>query len=443
MFGFSLRGAGQTLLAASLLVLIGCDVSAQRARAAAEEQGTDTLPTCEWCGAAEAPDGLTNTMRLAGTGEPGARLTVTGTVYYSDGRSPASNVLIYAYQTNAAGVYPRQREQRGNGQRHGALRGWLRSDELGHYRIETIKPGPYPGRPDPAHIHMTVKPSEGEEAYINSIEFDDDPRLTAPLREQQEGRGGPGIVILTDSASILRATRDIILSQAPPRKTGASVKPLARPISMRVSSASDKATTSILPVDVQKSTIRWKGTKFRGRGSHEGIVRLASGTLQRCGPSICGGTFEIDMTTVEVTDIPLTDPVPRNRLTEHLKSDDFFSVLRHPRARFVMNGVTVASSITSTTATQYAVRGALTLRTTTQSVQFPATVTRCGTATCVDASVMIDRRRWGITYRYDPIRNLIVDDSIAIGIHVVVPNTIASDAAPLDSSATAAHSRAY
>ncbi|MEO7362608.1 MAG: YceI family protein, partial [Gemmatimonadaceae bacterium] len=391
----------------------------------------------------EAPEGLTNTMRLAGSGEPGARLTVTGSVYYADGKSPASNVLIYAYHTNAAGVYARQSEQRGNGQRHGALRGWLRSDALGHYRIETIKPGPYPGRPDPAHIHLTVKPPGGDEQYIDVIEFDDDTRLTAQLRKGAEGRGGSGIVVLRDSAGMLRATRDIILKQSAPTKTGASKLPLARTAVLRMLAVSKADTQSIIPIDVRASVVRWKGTKFGGRGSHEGIVRLASGAMRRCGPSMCGGTFEIDMTTVEVTDIPLTDPVPRDRLTEHLKSDDFFSTVRYPRARFVMEAATAGPSGSSPTATQYAVRGALTLRTTTQPVHFPATVTSCGAATCVDASVMIDRRRWGIAYRYDPIRNLIVDDSIAIGIHLVVPNTSAPNSASPNASSRATNARAY
>jgi len=414
------------LRAAGLLVLIGCNAGAQRERATAGEQARDTLPTCEWCGAREAPDGLTNTMHLADAGEPGARLTVTGTVYYADRTTPASNVLIYAYQTNAAGAYPRQSEQHGNGQRHGALRGWLRSDSLGHYRLETIKPGPYPGRQSPAHIHMTVKPVGVEEFYIDGIEFDGDPHLTATMRARNEGRGGPGIVVLRDSAGMLRATRDIFLSQTATAQPTAASRSLIPASLVQASSATEESTQAILPIDVAESVVRWKGTKFRGRRSHEGIVRLASGTLRRCGPSVCGGTFEIDMTTIDVTDIPLTDPVPRKRLIEHLKSDDFFSTSRYPRAQFVLNAVTARPANSSTAGTtQYAVSGTLTLRATTQPVQFPATVTACGSAMCIDAAVMIDRSRWGITYRWDPIRNEIVDDSIAIGLHIVVPASVA------------------
>ena len=61
---------------------------------------------CEWCGAAEAPAVLTAEARLAPAGEPGTPLVVTGVVYRPDGRTPAAGVLVYAYHTKAAGVYP-------------------------------------------------------------------------------------------------------------------------------------------------------------------------------------------------------------------------------------------------------------------------------------------------------------------------------------------------
>lgn len=350
----------------------------------------DTLPTCEWCGTREAPATLTNSMTLAAPNEPGQRFVVTGTVYFADRTTPAPQVLLYAYQTNAAGVYANRATQRGNGQRHGALRGWLRTDEHGRYRIVTIKPGPYPGRPDPAHIHMTVEPPNGPERYIDDVMFADDPRLTPTMAARNDGRGGPGVVTPWDSAGILRATRDIWLSEAPSR-------------------AMD------LHVDLAQSVVAWKGTKFRGRGSHSGVVPLKSGILTQCGTDICGGHFALDMTRIQVTDIPATDPIPRNRLTEHLKSADFFASDQFPAAQFHVSSVQKRGRDG-----QYMVGGQLTLRASTQPIRFPATVSACGSATCINADIAIDRRRWGITYRFDPIRNLLVDDTIAITLHLVV-----------------------
>ena len=199
---------------AALLIATACDAPGAQQPSASPARSAP-LPECEWCGAAEAPRDLGSTARLAPAGEPGERLVVTGRVRYADGR-PAPNVLLYAYNTNAAGVYPKRGDETGNARRHGYLRGWLRTDSAGRYRIETIRPGTYPSRSDPAHIHMTVTPPGGDEAYIDDVQFDDDPLLTPTARARQRNRGGSGIVrAVRDASGALSATRDITLEVKP------------------------------------------------------------------------------------------------------------------------------------------------------------------------------------------------------------------------------------
>jgi protocatechuate 3,4-dioxygenase beta subunit len=197
-----------------LLVLVAACAAAP-GDARTEDAGP--LPSCEWCGAGEAPaETLTAEMTLAGPDEPGERLVVTGTVFSSDGVTPAPGVLVYAYQTDLTGRYTQRGDETGNGRRHGRLRGWLVTDERGRYRIDTIRPGSYPGRPDPAHIHITVRPPGGEENWIDAVEFADDPRLTAAHRARLEGRGGFGVVDpVRGDDGVWRATRDVVLE--PPR----------------------------------------------------------------------------------------------------------------------------------------------------------------------------------------------------------------------------------
>lgn len=177
----------------------------------------ERLPDCEWCGAAEAPAELDAEMRLAGPGsefpdEPGEPLVITGTVYAADGETPVPDVLIYAYHTNDRGIYEKVGGETGNGLRHGHLRGWLRTDEQGRYRIVTIRPAAYPGSTIPQHVHMTVTPPGGEERWIDSVHFDDDPLLTPTQRSRQRNRGGSGIVtVRRDEDGVYHATRDIVL----------------------------------------------------------------------------------------------------------------------------------------------------------------------------------------------------------------------------------------
>lgn len=173
-----------------------------------EAQSRPPLPACEWCGSAEAPATLTSTARLAASDEPGERLVVTGTIFERDGRTPAAGVLLYAYQTDATGVYAMRGTETGNGLRHGALRGWLRTAADGRYRIETIRPAPYPGRNAAAHIHVTLTPVGGDEGWIDEIVFADDSLLT------ERERNGRGVVQPhRDGRGVSHATRDVLLSE--------------------------------------------------------------------------------------------------------------------------------------------------------------------------------------------------------------------------------------
>jgi len=189
-------------------------VAAASPAAAQPASPSDPLPTCEWCGAAEAPRGVGPAVTIAGAAEPGERLIVTGTVLQADGRTPAAGVLIYAYHTNAAGVYPKRGDERGNARRHGYLRGWMRTGADGRYRIETIRPGTYPSRADPAHIHLTVVPPGAAEQSVDDVVFEDDPLVTPAYRARVRERGGSGIVRATRTAGdTLRAVRDIHLGR--------------------------------------------------------------------------------------------------------------------------------------------------------------------------------------------------------------------------------------
>lgn len=161
-------------------------------------------------------DDLTWSTRIADKEEPGEPLVLTGTVYETDAKTPAEGVIIYAYQTNAAGVYPTTGDEKGWGRRHGHLRGWIRTGENGRYQFRTIKPGSYPGRSAPAHIHMTVKEPGKTEYWIDDVVFAGDPHLSDDPENQGRHRGGSGVVTLVrDENGVWQAVRDITLERHP------------------------------------------------------------------------------------------------------------------------------------------------------------------------------------------------------------------------------------
>lgn len=149
---------------------------------------------------------------IAPASEPGEPMEISGIIYRSDGKTPARDVILYVYHTDAKGYYSPAPGATGNVRRHGHLRGWVKTDAKGEYKFITIKPAPYPGRKDPAHIHPIVKEPDKNEYYIDAYVFDDDPLLTGHERSKLDNRGGSGIVQLSRNGNgVWTGRRNIIL----------------------------------------------------------------------------------------------------------------------------------------------------------------------------------------------------------------------------------------
>ncbi|NIJ55029.1 dioxygenase family protein [Dyadobacter arcticus] len=141
-------------------------------------------------------------------------LGINGIVYKSDGKTPAPNVVLYVYHTNEAGIYPKKGDEKGWAKRHGYIRAWLKTDEKGEYKFVTLRPGIYPDRGEPAHIHITLKEPGLNEYYIDEFVFSDDPLLTTEKRNKLENRGGSGIIMkLVDVGSMFKGERNIYLGK--------------------------------------------------------------------------------------------------------------------------------------------------------------------------------------------------------------------------------------
>lgn len=118
------------------------------------------------------PAGVTSVGAVAPTGEPGERLIILGQVFAPDGVTPAPGVFVYAYHTDATGEYhndPNTHVAR--------LHGWAQTDPQGRFEFHTIKPGPYPGRAIPAHIHFHVWGGGYPLQWTPDLNFAGDPLL--------------------------------------------------------------------------------------------------------------------------------------------------------------------------------------------------------------------------------------------------------------------------
>ncbi len=175
----------------------------------------DSVPDCEWCGAMDAPNELDWKARIASVNEPGEPLVLSGTIYQAEGTSPASGVLVYAYHTNAEGDYPKRGDETGNGQRHGYLRAWVKTNAMGQYEFTTIKPAPYPSHEEPAHIHMTLSAKGVPEYWLDAIWFAGDPLITPELKARVTRTGGSSNIIdlSQDQNGVWIGQKDFILGK--------------------------------------------------------------------------------------------------------------------------------------------------------------------------------------------------------------------------------------
>lgn len=144
-----------------------------------------------------ASDKINRETTIANKNEPGERLEITGTVFTKD-NTPAKNIVLYIYHTNSMGYYTPSDTQT-LGRLNGYLRGWVKTNNKGEFKINTTRPAPYPNRNIPAHIHILVKEPGKIRYYIDEVWFDDDPLITNELRSKAEKRGGDLIIHLVKS----------------------------------------------------------------------------------------------------------------------------------------------------------------------------------------------------------------------------------------------------
>jgi protocatechuate 3,4-dioxygenase beta subunit len=159
---------------------------------------------------ADAPVRLSSSARIAPSTEPGTPIVISGVVVAADGKTPARGVTVYAYHTDADGFYRRTGPASDAGENEPRLRGWVKTDEKGHFEFLSIKPAPYPGRSVPSHVHMHAW-GAGYPRQWFELEFQGDP-LIATQRFTDNTADYLYIMPVTrDSQGVLRCTVTIRL----------------------------------------------------------------------------------------------------------------------------------------------------------------------------------------------------------------------------------------
>lgn len=132
-----------------------------------------------------------------------------------------------------------------------------------------------------------------------------------------------------------------------------------------------------------ESKINFVGSKVTG--SHDGGFKTFTGhfTIQDGAPVGTDRKVVIDMDSTWSDD---------EKLTGHLKTEDFFHVEKFPESTFDV------TAVEKTADSSYSISGNFNLHGVTKNITFPATVTQSGDTVKIDAKFDINRKDFGIAY---------------------------------------------
>jgi polyisoprenoid-binding protein YceI len=157
-------------------------------------------------------------------------------------------------------------------------------------------------------------------------------------------------------------------------------------------------------IDMAESTIEWVGKKITGQ--HSGNIDFKSGHLTFEAEELIGGTFVVNMNSINVTDI---EGRSKSKLERHLKSKDFFGVEENPTSQLVFKEVKGSAG-------KYEITADLTIKEITAPVQFELNLTE---HTGI-ASLMIDRTAYDIKYGsasfFDNLKNKAIDNEFQLTV---------------------------
>ncbi|MEO1259919.1 MAG: YceI family protein [Bacteroidota bacterium] len=190
--------------------------------------------------------------------------------------------------------------------------------------------------------------------------------------------------------------------------------------------AAPEATAVAYTVNTETSVINWEGYK-PGKYGHNGTIKLSGGTINVKDLVPQSGSFDIDVTSLESTDLA-DKPDKKMKLEGHLKDGDFFEVEKYPSGKFEVTSIEPASGGTDA---NYTVKGNLTLKDVTKGIEIPAMINMAdGELKVTTPEFTINRTEWGVNYGsgvIGTVKDQLIADDVKLSISLVA-NTQVADA---------------
>jgi polyisoprenoid-binding protein YceI len=164
-------------------------------------------------------------------------------------------------------------------------------------------------------------------------------------------------------------------------------------VSLLAAALAGFATAAEMKIAPSTSKIEFIGTKTGGK--HTGGFKDFTGTVDVPGADIAAAKITIEISAGSIyTDTP--------KLTNHLKSGDFFDVNKHPKATFKSTAIKAAAGANGTT---HEITGDLTMHGVTKSITFPVKTTSDDKGVTIDGTLTVKKEDFGMVYGKGIINN--------------------------------------
>lgn len=153
---------------------------------------------------------LNNTDTIADFEAKAEKLKITGTIYHSDGITPAKDVILYICQPDENGNFQLKKDDKRK--RFVQHRAWIKTDADGKYTFYTFMPGKLLRTKELKQILRTIKEPGKQEQELTPFFFNDDP-LIPSLTLACRAEAVKSMLRLEEKDGMLVGTRDIRLGK--------------------------------------------------------------------------------------------------------------------------------------------------------------------------------------------------------------------------------------
>jgi len=167
-------------------------------------------------------------------------------------------------------------------------------------------------------------------------------------------------------------------------------------------------------INFSESKLVWIGKQMSTK-EHTGTINIKNGKIIINDSGSINGNIEIDMLTINTTDIQGRG---KEKLDRHLKDADFFDVSRHPVAYLTFQGDDKVNPNG-----KFEFNGELTIKNITHPISFYSNIDNLNGKLRANAEVIFDRSLYDVKYGsgkfFDNLGDRLIYDEIAINVMII------------------------